>query len=370
MKMVNAALVIGALILCFPAGASADAFDKSVEVEGQFFFQWTYNISGYEEWDVDRYDNNDAQEFELTRTYLGAIARIAPSLTARILLDSKRETTEDGEGKSMAFLKYAYLDGNVADWLHLRAGQLQTPWVSFLNWAYGYRFITKPFSDRYGFNASSDMGLAALGYFPKGYGSYFLGVYNGEGFKAGEINSGKAGHIRVSVAPIQAVESMKQLSLSGHFRYAKPDPDLETVDTQYGGLLHYRYRINENLKLNFGFEYEIREVQPFRDATSDQIVNSMGYSMFMDFDFYRGLALFARYDFLDPNTKNSEEKQIGYQDEITWINAGLGYRLAKSTRLAVDYQRTAYTQEVADEDGDLVVKKPDQIIGVHVEFKF
>lgn len=380
-------LILTAAILCFAGPAFSDT---EVKPEGKVYAHYYYNISGYPDWYGD-YAQNDYNGFDITRVYFGAKIKLTDHWNMRVLSDIARESSyeiesidedEDGEidnyeldenkksGKFGMYIKYAYLDYAPYDLLAVRGGLHGTPWAGFVDKYWGYRFVAKSLTDKYKLNSSADLGVSLHGKLPSKFGGYQFMVMNGEGYKHPEQNEGKATHFRLNLTPLNMVDALKHLTLAGSARYEKKDPDIESTYLLYTALLHYKYEINEDMNFGLGFEYAGASEQPRRDAEDVEIVQSMGYSAFGQLSFPYGLAMFGRYDFFDPDTENDEDEGIGYQDETSYIVAGISYKPIKYVMFALNYQMTGYTEEVVDDEGENTTKPSDNFIFLNSEFKF
>ena len=120
-------------------------------------------------------------------------------------------TREAGVGSSLngsyTFrLKYAFAQFNFDDWMTrgswARFGLQQTPYVDYSEGIYRYRFQGTTFAEREGFLTSSDNGASFHYNFPKNFGDFHTGFYNGEGYSKTELNNTKAFQIRGSLRPI------------------------------------------------------------------------------------------------------------------------------------------------------------------------
>ena len=355
---------------------AADEFELAVKPMAEVFFNYHYNASDYPKWDEDKRTQrvNGFNEFEVTRAFLGFKADITRNFSAKVVLDAH----EWGP----ALLQYAWVNYRVLDAFNLRAGVVGTSWIGFLNWAYDYRYVQKTayelwMQTRAAFAtdgtvtfsrpaSETDLGVALLGKFPRGYGSYQVGVYNGEGAANVEVNAGKACDLRVTVAPAASVEALKDLSLSIHARYEKRDT---RSSTQVGGLLHMRYAFMERMRLNVGLGVDTQFTVPFHGARGDDRIRGEDLSFFLDLTVLKGLGLFFRFDYFDPDLLNNQKKH-GYQDEHMLLIGGVSYAFRDDIAMALDYQGGMYTAEVTDDHGNKTSKAPDQVLFVNWKFGF
>src|SRR5262245_51169079 len=161
--------------------------------------------------------------FNVGRAYINVTGQLNHLFNFRITPDIVRET---GAGSSLngsmtLRLKYGFVQMNLDDWLwrgtFVRAGMIQTPYVEFEESVYRYRFQGSTFTDREGYNPSSDYGIAARTLLPRGYGEIYGGMYNGEGFTRADPNDQKAIELRATIRPLPASNTPRGLRATGFY---------------------------------------------------------------------------------------------------------------------------------------------------------
>jgi hypothetical protein len=195
----------------------------------------------------------DFSQFQVTRSYFTARAKILPNLSARITMDGH----QDDAGDMKVRLKYAYGEFDFGDWgelkkVGLEMGIVHMVWLDFEEHIDMYRMRDNMFMERSGLFNSADMGLTLAGgfgddlsheyqdevshYYPAKYGSWAIGVYNGGGYHAKEKNVGKSLQGRVTLRPFPGVIPGFQLSglavLGEGNQEGEPEetPDLRTYN--------------------------------------------------------------------------------------------------------------------------------------------
>ena len=362
----------------------AMAFD--VKPTGRIYANFNYNLSGYPDWD-SRVGNNDYAEFALARAYLGVEAAFTDDWSAVVVGDISRptyvevepvydegsgdltdvEVTEE-EGPYTYYVKYAYGQYQPFDPFGFRFGIMPTPYIDRYEKAWGYRYVEKTPSDRVKWDSSADAGLAFLGKFPGNVGSYYAMIRNGEGYKNPENDSGKAGHVRVLLTPFQMSQASKHFQLTSSFRYERQqrqDPEITTM--MANALLSYKLMFTSDWGINFGAGYDWMSTETDVEDT-DTIVGQIIHGYGVVYMPYK-LALFGRADLLDPDIENDEDTH-GYQDESTYVLAGISVDPIKNISFALDVKRTSYTAEVQNDEGETVTLHPDTYLFVHSKFKF
>lgn len=124
--------------------------------------------------------------FHITRAYLYMIDQVTDNITAKIVLD----TSNAPVAGASTFLKNAYMDYMASDFLTIRSGIADTPWISFEDKMYGFRYSGSVFADKVGAEKSADGGFSLIGG-SSGF-SYHVGMYNGEYFNAAPNGAGLA----------------------------------------------------------------------------------------------------------------------------------------------------------------------------------
>ncbi len=322
--------VLVILILTFMIVGSLQAETK---FKMEFWNRWTYQMIDGE---VTK------NEMALKRGYFRLEPKLSEDIKGRFNLDffsDDNNKVADGAGLK---IKYAYLDFNnllpIKD-SKLTVGLMQTYFGTIYEWS--YQTIEGDPSDIYGFVSSTDFGLGFSGKIPNGFGSYNLGVYNGEGYKkvGDNINTDMNYAVNLRITPIVGV------TLGGSYMFrSENDADANN-------------RIENNLMIGIGkfvfgnftllTEYLQKvESQPNvddSDETTSVIAILPVYTINDKFE------LLARYDIYDPNI--DEDNDV----ENTLI-AGLNYHIMRDANNAPKlFIQTNYkvTQYEADDEEDV-----------------
>ena len=149
-----------------------------------------------------------ANAFNVSRAYINVTGNISHVVAFRITPDIVRETNAaSATNGSLVFrIKYAFAQVNLDDWMPkgswIRLGIQQTPYVDFMEGIYRYRFQGTILPEREGFLTSSDAGVSFHSAFPRDYGDFHVGIYNGDGYSKTEANDQKAVQIRGTIRPL------------------------------------------------------------------------------------------------------------------------------------------------------------------------
>lgn len=382
---------LAAMIILFFSTVAVDALE--VKPTGRIYTHFNYNLSGYPDWD-SRSAENDFAEFALERAYLGVSAKFSDQWSALVVGDISRldeqevtpiyeeETDDNGDttlqlvdvevkkkkGSYGYYVKYAYGQYQPFEALGFRLGSSPTPFIDQYEKAWGYRYVEKTPSDRVKWDSSADLGLVVYGDLPKGLGSYYTMIRNGEGYKKPEIDSGKAGQVRLLLTPLQMHEAVKNLQLTAAYRFEKEErQDPDVANHMVNLLLSYKYKFFQDWGVNFGAGYDWKLEKSDQDDADDitgMIVH--GYAVFY---FPHKLALFGRLDWYDPDIENDKDSH-GYRDETTYVLGGLSIDPIKNIALAVDVKHMIYNTEIGNDKDRLENMHPDTNLYMHANFKF
>lgn len=275
-----------------------------------------------------------ASSFHFDRAYFEIRGKTSEADMIRITLDQKAADKQ-------VFVKYAYWQHRYTPALTIKAGQNHTPLVDYLqSKMWGHRYVQKTFTDYYGAQTSSDLGVSALGDFGKHF-SYYVSLMNGEGYTHTTDGAGYA-----LMGRFEWHTSGFHIGVFGH------------SETDHKGIANYDptraevYAWWKNDFVQIGGQYLSAD-----DGSSSQgkFNNAKGYNILANVrlpSLGRHTVAFLRYDSMD-------EKDNG--DNHTLAIAGVEFRAAKGVKLAVDYQ--------ADDKGT-TASKTLRTIALHGQFKF
>jgi hypothetical protein len=302
--------------------------------------------------------------FGLNRGYLTVKKTITPWLSARITTDIHRDTTESAStnGDYTLRLKYLYGEFKPNDLgpftqMKMEAGQGHTPWLDFEEHINPYRVQGTMAIERAGIFNSSDLGVSLRGniggkladakaktgnhHYDGLYGSWHVGLYNGGGYHADEVNADKAIEGRLSIRPAPAVVPGLQLTYLGV--YGDGNKDEATLDNP-------DYVVNMGM-LSLENPAYIVTAQYFQTTgnaggsmtagLNKESLDTEGYSFFgrVRLPFItNNLALFGRYDHFDQDADNIIADNTAYDMYV----GGLSYDVAKGNQLILTYESTDF----------------------------
>jgi hypothetical protein len=324
----------------------------SVHVGGTLFADYTFTLSPR---GVDAEGRAfDANAFNIGRAYLNVTGQLNHLFAFRITPDVVRESGSGSSlnGRLTVDLKYAFLQFNLDDWLwrgsYLRAGMQQTPYVDFEEGIYRYRFQGTVFSEREGYLASSDAGVAFRTQLPRGYGELVAGVFNGEGFAHAEANDQKAIQLRGTLRPFPNANAARGLRVSVFY-----DADHYTGDADRRRLI--ALASFEHRFVNAGWQYLDAADRTTRAAPE---IASRGVSVWATPRLQLGplpvappagivrasLEGLVRYDHLEPDQRNSSAKDRWITGAAYWPSMRAP---GVSAAFLLDYEQVRYRQFAA-----------------------
>ncbi|MFI5329535.1 MAG: cell envelope integrity protein TolA [Desulfobaccales bacterium] len=338
---------------------------------------------------VDGHVGSD--QWTLTRGYLTVTKEITPWLAAR----STTDIFQDAANTSwLVREKYLYAElrppnlGNFLTQNKSEVGLGHTPWHDFEETVYPYRCQGTIPIERAGVFSSADIGVSIRGNFggqlanaeektgnagyDGRYGSWHLGVYNGCGYSAAEVNQNKVPEYRVTIRPLPDYLPGLQATYFG--LYGKGNSSTRTqFNTAFPGPAWVQYYpdwvVNQGY-LSYQHPWFILTAQVFA-SKGNQAGNwitqpngpkpigiradslwTMGYSVFGDvkvpLQLWSGsdkypLHVFYRTDWFNADQNHEIAESAKYTKMIT----GIAYHLYKNNMILLDYEKTWYGQDYA-----------------------
>jgi hypothetical protein len=326
-------------------------------------------------------------QWTLQRGYLNIEKEITPWLYARYTPDLTQDNTGDWKFRT----KYLYSElrppnaGNVLTQMKSEIGMGHIPWLDFEEQLNPYRCQGTMPMERAGVINSADLGVNIHGnfggrlanakevvgndHYDGRYGSWHIGVYNGTGYHAAEVNENKPVEYRFTVRPLPDYLPGFQATYFG--LYGKGN---NTSANSFGAPF-YNYSpdwiIHEGL-LSYQHPWFILSGQMFASKGNQsgnwtttpgipgmpigQRANSLwtrGYSVFADakipvkiFNEYRW-HIFYRTDWFNADQNEVIAKSAKYTKLIT----GMAFHIYKNNLLLLAFEKTWYGQDYAIQGG-------------------
>lgn len=267
--------------------------------------------------------NYDATNgFHITRAYLYMVDQVTDNITAKIVLD----TSNAPVAGASTFLKNAYMDYRANDMLTLRSGLAPTPWISFEDDMYGFRYAGGVFADKIGAEKSTDGGFSLLGR-SSGF-NYQIGMYNGEYFNAAPNGAGFAYQGRVGYESESGVGAAffyhGETKRSGTANY---DPSRAIA------MLYYKQD-------TFTLAGEYLSANDFNGTTiptGAKFADANGYSVWLSAKPISEIHLLARYDSITDVTRAGV---VNANITATAYTVGAAYVMAKGQEVGLFYNGT------------------------------
>ena len=283
-------------------------------------------------------DIQEGTQTELKRFYIGIDHKFDDMFSANVTTDFRYNS--NGTSKDvLVYLKKAYLQAKFAPELWVRVGEADLPWVPFEEGLYGYRFVENVLIDRTKFGTSADWGVHVGGTFGKNLISYQLSAINGAGSKNLSRSTNTVDlEGRVSANPVKNVT----LAVGGYS--GKLGKSNETVNVHHRATRWNALAAYTDKRIRAGVEYfwaknwnnitTAPEPNPAPNTPDDK---TSGWSGFGSFAFTPEIALFGRYDHLNPS------KDFNPALKDNYFNVGLNYKPIGPIDLALVYKRDKVT---------------------------
>lgn len=263
--------------------------------------------------------DNDKNEFELKRAYLGYSYKIDDNFSTKITFDVGNN--ESGSAYT-TFLKIASLTWKPMSNTSINMGMIGTKNFKFMEKSWGRRYIEKSALDKEKWANSADLGVS-LDY--KLFENLTLDgqILNGEGYKKtqdadGLMRVGFGGTYKLSNFSIRLFRDIKSCACSDI------DQEITTASISYS-----------NNGLNLGFETDMMANSSNIENDDREIMSVYGSYKLSD-----RYTLFGRYD--DYTSEGS------WDEDGTYAIAGVEAQLTKGVKAAVNVRQTTNENDVKD----------------------
>ncbi|MEO7027694.1 MAG: porin [Caulobacteraceae bacterium] len=255
------------------------------------------------------------------------------NMTTDFIYDSTSKATQ-------LFIKKAYLQAKLSDALNFRAGASDLPWIPFVESLNGYRYVEKMMLDRDNFGATTDWGLHMFGSLANNIVSYQVSVFDGSGFKIPAIGTANRtdsvdveGRLAATYHHFTAAVGGYDGKLGKDVVNPNPPFTPTTFHTarRFDALLAYT-----DSRIRVGGEYFwTHDWNDVAQANPNLVNNARGFSGFGSFNFTPKLAVFGRYDYVQPFYRTTPGAKENY------FNVGISYKPIKPLDFALVYKRDA-----------------------------
>jgi hypothetical protein len=244
-------------------------------------------------------DGNEVtlNQFQIGRSYINVTGNISHSIAFRLTPDIARETGVGSalNGSYTFRLKYAYAQWNLDDYMakgsFARFGMQPNPYFDFFESVYRYRFQGTIYTEREGYQSSSDVGAAFRYNLPQNYGDIHTGFFNGENYNRPEQNDQKAFMIRGTFRPFHTHSVLRGFRVTGFLNKDAYVKNADRTRAIFAATFEHTY-------LNTAFEYHATKDQTSATRTG---IEGRGWSVFVTPKTPQGWEGLFRFDHNVPN---------------------------------------------------------------------
>lgn len=337
-KYLAAMLVAG--VSCLAAQAHADnSWADNTKVGGKMYVDFTNINTQKDGTNVDPYGLG----LDVKRFYIGVDHKFDDMWSANFTTDFNYSSADKN---TQVYVKKAFVQAHWSDAANLRLGSADMPWIPFAEDMYQYRFVENTLIDRLHFGNSADWGVHFLG--KSGIANYAVSVVNGGGYHNPSRSKGEDVEGRVAFAPVEGLT----IALGGY-------SGKRGLDTEAVPAIHTASRLDAlvNYKISsFHVGLEYFSADNWTAVAKTPTDKADGYSLFGDYTFAPGMAVFARYDSAKPN------KDTDPSLKDTYYNAGVSFKSNSQITWAVAYK----SEKLADNTTELKTNE----IGVWAQIAF
>lgn len=291
------------------------------------------NVSNIHQTSVDLLGNKtqsaqNGTQTELKRFYIIVDHKFDDMFSANLTTDFRYNA--NGLTKDTGvFVKKAYLQAKFSPAFFLRVGEADLAWVPFVENLSGYRFVENTLIDRTKFGASTDWGVHAGGSLANGMVTYAVSAINGQGYKTLSRSSDTIDlEGRVGINPVKEIT----LGVGGYTgKLGKSAGNLPNAATPHTAQRFDAVAAYTEKRIRAGVEYfAAKNWNTVASASSDK---SDGWSAFGSFAFTPAIAVFGRYDWLNPS------KHLNPRFKDRYFDVGVDYKPITPLDLALVYKR-------------------------------
>ena len=202
LKTVAAVAMLAFATPAFAGGVTvADDGTSKTKLEALFFLNTTMDSTK-----VNGVKTAESTGLSVDRAYFTLKHSFNSDWMMRFTTDMNQDTALGGK-KQNIYLKYAYVEGKLADDAAvLRLGQSHTPWIDYEQGLWGHRYVAKVTSDYFKFDDSSDLGIGLKGDLADGMVKYWITETTGAGYGNGAGSTkGVDLNTRLGIYPIEGL---------------------------------------------------------------------------------------------------------------------------------------------------------------------
>ncbi len=284
------------------------------------------------------FPSSNGYGFDLKRTYLTVDHKFSDIYSASFTTDLTYDATTKA---TQLFVKKAYLQAKYSDAFVIRAGDVDLPWVPFVEGIAGYRYVENMLIDRIKYGTTTETGLnvnGVLPFQPVSFG-YSVSVIDGSGFKApgdGNFNRSKQmdleARVNASVGNFTAAVGGYQGDLGKNVNGTTVFHTANRLDA----LVAY---VDKRFRIGGEYVY-VKNYTDVAQAAKAIKPTGEGYSAFGSVNLTDKISLFGRYDWVNPEQDvlaSSAKANSATRDQ--YFNVGVSYSPVQAVDLALVYKR-------------------------------
>ena len=333
---------------------------QGLKIKGTVFIAYAAQKSG----------GKTSNQFELKRGYLDVQKTLTPYLSGRYTTDITQLGSGDWETRvKYLYAKFTFEGNSFITQPNVEFGQGHAPYHDFWEAINGYRLQGTMFLERSGVFTSADRGVVfgsnlggemdatykkeVNGHYAGRRGSLQIGVYNGGGYHAKEMNENKVVQGRVTVRPVPDQVPGLQVSVVGMDGKSNVAPGASGTLPDWRGadvMLSYQSRRVTATAEGYAGTGNQSGSATFNGRSLDQ----NGYSVFASVRIpeYEAWGVMGRYDHFDNNI------HTGTNDEPDRFIGGVSYAMASGNMWLVDFEHVKHSVSgMSDENrGELALQ--------------
>ena len=251
---------------------------------------------------VNGVTNGNGTNFDIKRFYIGVDHTFNNIYSANVTTD----VTYDGTtGAGQIYLKKAYLQAKYDPAFIIRLGATDMPWIPYVEGLYGMRYFEQTLIERPKFGTSSDWGVHVLGSLFDGILNYQFSAVNGGTYKkiptGGDANRFNTMDFEGRISAAYEGFNLAVGGYSGKLGIASGTPTLKTAE-RLDVLGAY---VANGLRVGVEYFSANNIANGYSLANTALGDGAHGVGGFASYYFLPELAVFGRYDSVDPKTKTS-----------------------------------------------------------------
>lgn len=283
----------------------------------------------------------DGFGFDVKRFYLSMDHRFDQTWAMNLTTDFHYSSRD---GKSVVFVKKAYVQGAFSPLFTVRAGSADLPWIPYVENLYGFRYVEPTVQDRMGLISSADWGVHALG--QKGILDYQLSVVSGGTYNKVNFRSRQPDvALRVGLHPLDGL-TVAAGAYAGKYGQSMGGGPSTRDSLLYHVVAGY---VRDGLRLG-GEYFNQMNPQTYRNGSfagtgfpfaankalirtpGNQSDRADGYSLWASYEVMRPVTAFARFDRVRPS------RNVDPALTDTYFDVGVQYEVRKGIVAALVYK--------------------------------